>query len=107
MPNKITKFCLFNYLSFPKIVLQSLSSIIFELLIAFTVHLMIAQGSIIIELFGYSNLECSSDNNDGHGFDLKVMNTTANPTQNFYQDAVGNWVKNNPIPDEYSRWGSF
>lgn len=64
-------------------------------------------GTIIIAIFGFINLQCSSDNNDGHGFDLKGMDTTANPTQNFYQYAVGNWVKNNPIPDEYSRWGSF
>ena len=67
----------------------------------------LSAGIIIIAIFGFINLQCSSDNNDGHGFDLKGMDKTANPTQNFYQYAVGNWVKNNPIPDEYSRWGSF
>lgn len=67
----------------------------------------LSAGIIIIAIFGFINLQCSSDNNDGHGFDLKGMDTTANPAQNFYQYAVGNWVKNNPIPDEYSRWGSF
>ncbi|MDD5593897.1 MAG: M13 family metallopeptidase, partial [Candidatus Margulisbacteria bacterium] len=25
----------------------------------------------------------------------------------FYHYAVGNWLKNNPIPEEYSSWGSF
>ena len=66
----------------------------------------LSAGIIIIAIFGFINLQCSSDNNDGHGFDLKGMDKTANPTQNFYQYAVGNWVKNNPIPDEYSRWAA-
>ncbi len=64
-------------------------------------------GLIIITMFGFINLQCSTPKSDGHGFDLKGMDTTANPAQNFYEYAVGNWVKNNPVPDEYSYWGSF
>jgi len=44
---------------------------------------------------------------EGHGFDPKNIDPTVNPTQDFYDYAVGGWIKNNPIPDEYSRWGSF
>ncbi len=29
------------------------------------------------------------------------------PSQNFYLFANGKWLKKNPIPPEYSRWGSF
>ncbi|HLC70117.1 MAG TPA: M13 family metallopeptidase [Patescibacteria group bacterium] len=29
------------------------------------------------------------------------------PGDDFFEYAVGTWVKNTPIPDEYSRWGSF
>ncbi|HUI31142.1 MAG TPA: M13 family metallopeptidase [Candidatus Acidoferrales bacterium] len=35
------------------------------------------------------------------------LDTTASPRQNFYLYANGGWLKRNPIPPEYSRWGSF
>lgn len=40
---------------------------------------------------------------------LKIENldTTANPGSNFYRFATGGWSDANPIPDEYSRYGSF
>jgi len=40
-------------------------------------------------------------------FDLKNLNTSANPKTDFYEYAIGGWLKNNPIPDQYSSWGSF
>ncbi len=42
-----------------------------------------------------------------NGFYINGIDTTVDPGQDFYQYAVGNWLKNNPIPDEYSYWGSF
>jgi len=71
------------------------------------IYQKLSLGLILLAIFGFINLQCSTPKNVGHGFDLKGMDTTANPTQNFYQYAVGNWVKNNPIPGEYSYWGSF
>ena len=35
------------------------------------------------------------------------MDTTVNPGDDFYQFANRSWLKNNPIPDEYSRYGAF
>jgi putative endopeptidase len=37
----------------------------------------------------------------------EYMNTTVKPGDDFYEYAVGNWRKNNPIPPSESRWGSF
>ena len=41
------------------------------------------------------------------GFDLVNLDTTASPTDDFFQYATGGWQKNNPIPETESRWGSF
>jgi putative endopeptidase len=43
----------------------------------------------------------------GMGLDKKNIDPSVSPAVDFYQYAIGGWLKNNPIPDEYSRWGSF
>jgi putative endopeptidase len=35
------------------------------------------------------------------------MDFTVKPCDDFFQYANGTWLKNNPIPAEFSRWGSF
>lgn len=39
--------------------------------------------------------------------DPKNMDTSVSPAQDFYLYANGGWIKRNPIPPEFSRWGSF
>ncbi|MGB9430243.1 MAG: M13 family metallopeptidase [Gammaproteobacteria bacterium] len=41
------------------------------------------------------------------GLHLDWLDRSVNPTQNFYEFANGAWQKNNPIPADYSRWGTF
>ena len=39
--------------------------------------------------------------------DPKNMDTSIKPQDDFYLYANGGWIKHNPIPPEFSRWGSF
>jgi len=41
------------------------------------------------------------------GFNMANMDNTVKPTDDFYQFVDGNWLKNNPIPQSESSWGSF
>lgn len=41
------------------------------------------------------------------GLKIENLDTTAHPGTSFYRFATGGWSDANPIPDEYSRYGSF
>jgi putative endopeptidase len=40
-------------------------------------------------------------------FSIDYMDRSVDPRKDFYHFADGNWVKNNPVPADKSRWASF
>jgi len=62
-----------------------------------------------IGLAGASLRAFSSDTDSpGYwGFSTANMDKTCKPCDDFYQFAMGGWMKANPIPPEYSTWGTF
>lgn len=51
--------------------------------------------------------ENSKQQNQGLGFSIDHMDTTADPHEDFFRYSAGNWLKNNPIPEDKSLWGTF
>ena len=41
------------------------------------------------------------------GFDTANLDKSCKPCDDFYEFAMGGWMKANPIPPEYPTWGSF
>ena len=41
------------------------------------------------------------------GLNLANLDTTVSAGTDFYRYACGGWMKNNPLTDEYSRYGTF
>jgi len=41
------------------------------------------------------------------GFSLSNLDRSCKPCEDFYQFAMGGWMKANPIPAEYPTWGTF
>jgi putative endopeptidase len=49
-------------------------------------------------LFGLSHADLGQISSPESGADLKAIDKTADPCQNFYQYACGSWIKANPVP---------
>jgi predicted metalloendopeptidase len=53
------------------------------------------------------HLGAKASTSSSWGFSPDNLDKTCKPCDNFYQFAVGGWMKANPIPPEYPTWGTF
>src|SRR5215470_20427758 len=66
--------------------------------------------AIILVLGSLGVLQAGSarvDDAKGWGFNETNVDRSCKPCDDFYQFAMGGWMKSNPIPAEYPNWGSF
>ncbi len=63
---------------------------------------MVALASISLSAFGQSNAQPLKS-----GLDLTNLDNSVRPQDDFFQYACGGWMKKNPLPAAYSRYGSF
>ena len=57
-------------------------------------------------IFSPQKQEAADTTDYSHYLD-QFVDTSANPSENFFQYAVGKWLKNNPIPSNENSWGIF
>jgi putative endopeptidase len=63
--------------------------------------------SCLAALLIFSGHLQGSASDSSWGFSVGNLDTTCKPCDNFYQFAMGGWMKENPIPAEYPIWGTF
>jgi putative endopeptidase len=62
--------------------------------------------AVLLLLAAYAPVKAGGDT-PSWGFSLSNLDRSCKPCNDFYEFAMGGWMKANPIPAEYARWGTF
>lgn len=61
----------------------------------------------VLLIFNQALAQTNSKKSNKDYIDRSNMDLSVKPGDNFYLYANGNWIKNNPVPNSKTRWGSF
>ncbi len=68
---------------------------------------MIFKNIIAVALYAAAALAAGAQSLQKSGIDLTNLDNSVRAADDFYQFACGGWMKKNPLPAAYSRFGSF
>ncbi|HSC44659.1 MAG TPA: M13 family metallopeptidase, partial [Candidatus Acidoferrum sp.] len=68
---------------------------------------MFAVAILIVGAVGVLRASGAADGSGGWGFSTSNLDRSCKPCDDFYEFAMGGWMKSNPIPAEFPTWGSF
>ncbi len=71
------------------------------------ITISVLASAVIFASFGGDPKKDGSKGPKAEVINLNNFDKSVKPVDDFYQFVNGSWIKNNPIPQEESRWGSF
>jgi len=72
-----------------------------------TLFFKLLLGLVPVALFSCNGGEKKENTETVPALEVQYIDSTVNPGDDFFQYANGGWLKENPVPDDKTRWGVF